>query len=276
MRKLETLRELQLITVYIYKDLLEKCKEVGVDVFLIGGTLLGAVRHEGYIPWDDDVDVCMSRTDYNKLLEATNGKISEKCTIIDPQLQQEYKGLIPTVVYNDSECVSLQFKEKENLKIGISIFIFDGVPQRKIARAFYFMRMYVLRAKHALCRADFKHVNTRAAKLVGPILAPFFKAKNVYKYKRKILKLQQKYPYENCDLICTNVDQGSNREVMKKRDFEKKVTLKFEGIESPTFSCYEEYLKSYYGDYMTPPTEAAQKPKHSVNATIEESFCFDE
>lgn len=276
MKKVETLRQLQQVTVYIYKDLQEACKRHNVNVYLIAGTLLGAIRHGGCIPWDDDVDVCMSRPDYNRLLALTEGKISEKCRIIDPATNTDFKGCIPLVVYENSVLHSCQFKGNEKLKISISIFVYDGIPENKITRYLYFKRMYMLRAEHALCRANFKNVNTKAARLVGPILSPLYREKSVWKYKKKILKLQQKYAYEEHELVCTNVDSGSDREVLTKASFEIPVSVSFEGMSCDTFSSYREYLSQYYGDYMTPPPEGARIPKHGVEAEIEDDFVFEE
>lgn len=275
MKKVETLRELQMVGVYIYKDLLSVCEKHDIKLYLLGGTLLGAVRHKGFIPWDDDIDVCMSRPDYNKLLAITKGKISDKCRIIDPATDKMFKGYIPVAVYENSTLVSKQFKGKENLKINISIFIYDGAPKSRLGRVYYYTKMYILRAKHAFCRANFKNVNTKAAKVVGPLLAPFYKSENVYKYKEKIMKWQQKYSYEKSEFISANADSGSWKEVFPKETFEISTELTFEGIKSYAFSNYHEQLTRYYGDYMQLPSVEEQKPKHSVDAQIEDGFIFE-
>lgn len=276
MKKVETLRQLQLVGIYIYKDLLKACEDNGIKLYLLGGTLIGAVRHGGFIPWDDDIDVCLSRPDFEKLMKATGGKISEKCRIIDPAVDKEYKGVVPVAIYENSRVLSKQFKEDENLKISVSIFIYDGVPKGKLARWFYYKKLYILRAEHACCRADFKNVNTKKARLIGPIIAPFFKPENVYKYKEKILRHQKKYPYETSELVSTNSDSYSHLEVFPKYTFEDWTELTFEGIKSYVFSNYHEQLTTYYGDYMQLPPEAERNPKHSFDAVIEDEFIFEE
>lgn len=276
MKKIETIRQLQQVGIYIYKDLLEACEKCGIKLYLLGGSLIGAVRHKGFIPWDDDIDVCLSRPDYNKLLKMTGGKISEKCRIIDPATDKDYRGYIPVAVYENSELISRQFKDKQPLRISISIFIYDGVPKSRVSRFFYYTKMQFIRAQHAFCRADFKYANTKLAKIVGPILGPFYKYENLYKYKDKILKWQQKYPYEESEMISTNTDTGSWNEVFPKYTFEESTELTFEGIKSYAFSNYDEQLRKYYGDYMQLPPEAEQNPKHSIDAKIEDSFVFSE
>lgn len=276
MKKIETLRQLQLVSIYIYKDLLKACEDNGIKLYLLGGTLIGAVRHGGYIPWDDDIDVCLSRPDFEKLMKATGGRISDKCRIIDPATDKDYKGVVPVAIYENSAVISKQFKEDENLKIAVSIFIYDGAPKSRIGRLLYYTKLYILRAEHACCRADFNNVNTSIARLVGPILAPFFKAENVYKYKNRILKHQKKYPYETSEFVSTNTDSLSHKEVFPKYTFEDSTELMFEGIKSYAFSNYHEQLTTYYGDYMQLPPEEAQAPKHSFDAEIEDDFVFEE
>lgn len=276
MKKVDTLRELQIISTYIYKDLKSFCNDNNLQVYLHGGSLIGALRHKGYIPWDDDIDVCMSRPDYEKILKLCRGKISEKCTLIDPSTNNKFNGYIPVVVYDSSAMESGQYREKEQLKIGISIFVYDGVPSNKLVRSLYYLRMYILRSKHALCRANFDHVNTSAAKIVGPVLQRFFKSENTKKYKNKILELQKKYDYEKSKYVSTNADYKSSKEVCLKTEFEEAVPVMFEGIESSTYSHYDRHLRTYYGDYMQLPPIEQQEPKHSFNAYIEDDFDYSE
>lgn len=275
MKKVQTLRELQLINIAIYKDLRDFCNANGLKVYLTGGTLLGAVRHKGFIPWDDDIDVCMSRPDYERLLELSKGEISARCTIIDPEKSEDFNGCIPVAVYNNSLMKSGQYRTNENLKIGISIFVYDGVPENSLLQKCFYAFMYFLRAEHALCRADFAHVNTKPAKLFGPLLQPFYNERSIKKYKNKVLKLQKKYQYENSKYVSTNVDYQSSVEVCLKEEFEKSIELTFEGIKSLTYSHYLTYLRNYYGDYMQLPPLEEREGKHSFDAWIEDGFDYD-
>ena len=274
MKKIETLRQLQLVGIYIYKELLAICEQNGLSLYLTAGTLLGAVRHKGFIPWDDDIDVCMNRPDYNKLIEITHCKIGEKCRLIDPETDNLYRGCVPVVVYNNSHLTSKQFLEPEDLKIGISLFVYDGVPKCSISRFFYYSRMYILRAEHALCRANFKHVTTNVARVFGPILSPFYSSKSTMKYKNKIISWQKKYSYETSQYVSTNADKDAWKQVCLKQAFEIPVRMHFEGIESTTFSNYSEHLTRYYGNYMKLPPVAEQMPKHSFEVEIDDNFIF--
>ncbi len=273
--KIKELRKLQLVELFILVEFKKFCEKNNLRFYLIDGSLLGAVRHKGFIPWDDDIDVCMSRKDYNKMIEVSNCHISDKIELLDPNTNNEFKGIVPLLIYKNSEVISKQFRTNENLKISITIFVYDGAPKNKIQRFFYYNRMFLLRAKHALCRADFKHVNTKKAKIFGPLLKPFFREKNVYKYKNKILKLQQKYPYDKSYYVATNADNGPQVGLFTKKEFEEPIKLEFEKMIFYTYSCYKIALERNYGDYMTPPPDNNRATRHSFNASIEANFDFN-
>ena len=274
MRQIQSLRELQLISIYVYKELLSFCQKNNLKVYLLGGSLIGAIREKGFIKWDDDIDVCMSRSDYEKMMNVSNGHISDKCSIVDPETNTDFKGYISLAVYNDSKSISSQYREEEISKIGVSIFVYDGVPSNKLLQKVYYTRMYILRAQHALCRADFKHVSSKLAKVVGPILSGLYRSKDVYKYKNKILKLQKKYDYSSHELVAPNTDTNAWLEVFPRKKFEEYEIVQFENIDSYAFSYYDEHLRKYYGDYMSPPPNDEREPKHSFNAWIDEGFTF--
>lgn len=275
MKKVNTLRELQLISTYIYRDLRSFCDRNSLQVYLHGGSLIGAVRHKGYIPWDDDIDVCMSRPDYEKMLQLSNGgMISDKCLVLDPESTTSFNGYIPVVVYNNSKMMSGQYRIEEDLKIGISIFVYDGIVSNYFLQKLYYAHMFIIRAEHALCRADFEHVNTVSAKRIGPLLQRFYKKEDVKKYKAKILALQKKYPYERSTYVSANADFQSSREVCRKSEFEQAVEVMFEGVKSYAYSHYDSHLRKYYGDYMQLPPKEKQIPKHSFEAWVDEEFSY--
>lgn len=274
MKQIENIRQLQLVSTYVYKNLLDFCRSNNLKVYLLGGSLIGAVRDKGFIKWDDDIDVCMSRPDYMRMLEISNGKISSDCSIIDPETVDDFKGYISLAVFDKSKSISSQYREIEESKIGVSIFVYDGVPDNTLIRKIYYGYMYLLRAQHALCRADFKHVSSKMAKIVGPLLSALYNPRKVFYYKNKILELQQRYAYSQSEFVAPNTDTNAWLEVFPKKDFEKVANVIFEGIQADTFSYYDEHLKRYYGDYMTPPPNHEREPKHSFKAWVDDAFEF--
>lgn len=276
MRKITDLRELQKIEAKILKMFVDFCNEHSLRVYIIGGTLIGAVRHKGFIPWDDDIDVSMPRPDYDKLVELQKQGIyiSDHCYLQSDETDDSFNGYIPQVVYRESRMLSGQYRKKEELKIGLSVFVYEGTPKSELMRKIYFKEMYMLRSMHALCRADFAHVNTKAAKLMGPILQPFFRYKDTKKYRDKILSASKKYPYERSEFVAPTADANGDKEIVSRKAYDEPVELEFEGFKCYAASNYIEHLTKYYGDYMQLPPEEERKPKHSFDMWIDEKFEF--
>lgn len=269
MKKIENLKELQKINILILKELYRVAIKNDIKIYLFGGTLIGALRDNKFIPWDDDIDLCLSRNDYEKLVKISKIEFNKEIELLDPYTNDEFRGYIPQVVYKKSKLISKQYREKEENKIGISLFIFDGITENKVLRWFYYKRMRLLRIKHALCRANFSYVNTSIAKKIGPVLQPFFKSEDVYKYKHKILELQKKYNYKDCNLVSANSDTNGYKEISTRKAFEIEKKILFEGIECLIYSSYKEYLEKCHPTYKKLPPLEKRKPKHGFLAWYE-------
>lgn len=277
MHKIENLRELQLVETKILKEFIQFCEKYNLRTYMIGGSLIGAVRHKGFIPWDDDIDVSMPRPDYDKLiaLHKRGIRISNDCYLLSAETDGRFNGYIPQVVCRKSKMLSGQYREKEELKIGLSIFVYDGLPKHEFGRKLYFKKMYILRSMHALCRANFQNVNTKIAKKVGPLLQPLFKSGNTKRYRNKVLLNAKRYVYQESVYVAPNADASASKELVKRERYERAIELEFEGIKCYAASNYEEHLRKYYGDYMQLPPVEERKAKHGFDAWIEEGFITD-
>ena len=205
-------------------------------------------------------------------LQLKGVSVSEDCHLVSAETTPDFKGYIPLVVYDNSKIRSGQYREDEELEIGISIFVYDGTPNNKLVRKIDFKKMYFLRSLHALCRADFNHVNTGIARKLGPILQPLFKAKDTIKYRNMVLRAAKKYRYDSSNFVAPNADAGAERELVKRSIYETSAVLEFEGEKCYAASNYKDHLTKYYGDYMQLPPEHERSPKHSFDAWIDESF----
>ena len=125
MKKLE-IKEIQKVSLEILKKITDICEQEGLRYFLTYGTLIGAVRHKGYIPWDDDVDIAMPRPDYDKLLNylAKNGQ--DNLEVFNTNTCKKYPYMITRISDNRYE-IDMKNEEKYGMGVFIDIYPLDGL-----------------------------------------------------------------------------------------------------------------------------------------------------
>jgi lipopolysaccharide cholinephosphotransferase len=252
----------------IYSDVENVCKKYNLCIMLGGGSALGAVRHQGFIPWDDDLDIIMPRKDYNKLIEVFDKELGEKYVLSVPQIKQESMYLFMIIVKKNT----LMYFEKSDIKnldgIRIDIFPIENAPTNTMVRICVtfiadIFRFIVISVKY------YKHRRKR------PLLKKAFSQSlntGLYYYFRQIIGMifsvfPQKYLYDLYDkfvscssgnkycTIPTGRQQYRGETQVKDVFFPVKKTL-FEEIEVNIPNNVDIYLKSLYGEnYMQIPPE---------------------
>lgn len=128
------LKKLQKILLMILDDMNSICQENKLNFILIGGSAIGAMRHKGFIPWDDDVDIAMTRHDYEKLAQLIREKYSDKYTVSDAKDQVNYGRIIPKIRLKNTAYRTVLEKDLEDCGIRLDIFIIENVYGNVIAR----------------------------------------------------------------------------------------------------------------------------------------------
>ena len=240
--------ELQMLSVFS-----EFCETHNLTYYLCGGTLLGAVRHKGFIPWDDDIDVCMPRADYDKFIKLYSQLDDNIYSVRSNQLHN-FSAPFAKLVDTRTD-VSRVYSDSDRTKhLWIDIFPVDGLPHSIEEVANIYKRCNRYRFK-----AYLKY-----------ILKPMA---NLYGQKRCVNNIEAvaaEHTYEASTYvgIVTNGLYGVG-ERMLKSEFEQSVMVEFEGKQYPTFSCWDSYLSGIYGDYMTLPPEE-KRVTHDLTVTINE------
>lgn len=242
------------------------CKENKLKYYLSGGTLLGAIRHKGFIPWDDDIDVCMPRGDYQKLIKIFPDKLKNRY-ILKAKEKGNFKA--PFVKILDSRTL-IDFKYVKNEldnNLWIDIFPVDGLPSNKKEMRNLYTKVSFYRKLLVLNTAKIK---TSKGKLLKQIFKPFaiFIAKLIGTkfFIKKIETIALSNNYDKSEYVGA-VTWGlyGIGECMKKSDFEKVVYVDFEGYKFPAFSCWDSYLRGLYKNYMElPPIE--KRKTHEMEA----------
>ena len=253
------LGKLQKKELEIFCEFIKICEKLNIRYYLLAGTLLGAVRHKGFIPWDDDIDVGILREDYEKLLNCANEFLPSHLFLQSYKSDKGYHQ--PYAKLRNSDTAFIELSVKDNpMNHGIFIDIF---PLDRCDLSIYNSRSYRLREKVYSMSAsslmknnklDFKRRLIRlACKLVCP---------NPKKALAKIDALRQSM--KNGNMLVNFSGVYGDREIGPAEWYGEGETLEFEGITVTVPKEYDKLLTQIYGDYMTPPPPEKRITTHQT------------
>lgn len=242
------IRPLQLRVLELLKVFHRVCSARGLRYFITAGTLLGAVRHGGFIPWDDDLDVAMPRPDYDCLIAHAAGWLPPHAELVCAENDASYP--LPFAKLQDAGTTLLERPHLPYLGgVYMDVFPLDGVPSSPLARRLHFARHeYLKRTLYFLHRDPYRHGH-------GPSSWVPLAARKIYTpagVQAAMRHLMTAVPYESSPLAADH-DDGM-KGVMRRSIFGNPAPILFEGTEVWSYACPEEYLRRKYGDsFMTPP-----------------------
>ena len=257
MKKIEDIRELRQIQMGILDKVHHFCEAHGLRYFLSSGTLIGAVRHKGYIPWDDDIDIYMPRKDYEQfLLSFSDTEAIYRA--INPSTEPHYYYTFAKVVDLRTRMVE---KETEGYEIGVYMDIFpvDYVTDDLQERERIFKEKKQL---YKIRRCKISNANPLQSRLA--YLVYKYWPMTVRQIERKIRRLiVLEVPTHT---VCNMTEAGPTiKGCFPAEDIASSVDIEFEGKTYKTMVGYKDYLERTYGDYMKlPPVE--QRVTHHFEA----------
>ena len=236
----------------IAKEYIKVCEKLNLRYFTLGGTALGAVRHNGFIPWDDDIDFCMPRKDYEIFVNEGQKLLPKHLFIQTYKTDRNY--ISPFGKVRDSNTTAIENANKDidmNHGLWIDVFPLDGLPSSKRKRKFYaFIDNGLLRRRYSPSHYYSKRFRSKIANFFIKIILP--SKRLALKWS---IKLSTKYDYDKCELFWWNWGTRGKREI-KREWFDNFTMLDFEDIKIRVPYMYDEYLIEHYGDWKKlPPLE---------------------
>ncbi len=249
----EDLKRLQKVCLELVTELDKVCRKNGIEYSLGGGTLIGAVREHGFIPWDDDADIFFKREEYNKFVKACVKDLNhDRFYIQDHEIEPDYPWGYSKLRMKGTKLIQIG---QEDLKfrngIFIDLFIYDNVPDGYLARRIHYWKCYCIRkcqyavvgrkrAKNAFLRWWFSLINMIPKEWLFSQLS-----KMAAKYNSKHTELSRHYTFPYFKDVC--------KYGLPNKSFEEYMDCDFEGRRFRIIKDYDTILTLKYGDYMTPP-----------------------
>ncbi|MDN6626533.1 MAG: LicD family protein [Pisciglobus halotolerans] len=264
------IKEAQKVELEILLEFDRVCKEHDIPYQLFAGTLIGAIRHKGFIPWDDDVDVCMLRKDYDRFLEVAQDALDSHYFLQTYETDKQYRSHYAKIRKNNTRYVEQLLRDVDmHHGVYIDVFPYDDVKPGT--------------AKGELQRIvidRLKRINEFRIMLINDYEPnPLVRAAKKGMYY--VLKVVPKRPIDHIITKWMCWFQGSDSEyvgelgistskemykdyVLKKEVFDHSINWEFEGYQFPVPKDYDDVLTKNYGDYMSLPPLADQEPKHRI------------
>lgn len=259
MKPITELKEMQSIELDIMNVVHNYCIKNNIPYCLSYGTLIGAIRHDGFIPWDDDIDIFIPRKEYERFCSSFNKDNSNSNYELVNHTTPVYFGRpMSKVIDNRTYLVENEFEGDDPIGVFVDIWPLDGLPDNKVKMKFHrihaeFLRkLLVLRIKKTSCMIF-------PVKILHYLIRPI-SSKWITNRLDSVIK---KYSYDNSNYVTSYLDPYHG--LMNKEWFSKFILHKFEDSEFMVPSGYDSVLRSLYGDYMQLPPVDKQIPHHVVS-----------
>ncbi|WP_430598102.1 LicD family protein [Enterococcus sp. AZ177] len=267
MLELKDLQQKELELLILFRDI---CDKNQLTYYISGGTYLGAIRHKGFIPWDDDIDVAMPRTDYDKFVEIASKEFIGSKQFWHYSSISESKRPNSRLVDLSVKIVNNSWKVPRQEPVWIDIFPLDGLPKSSVKANFHKMKLLFLKVMVGFANYENVQDNKKDRPLHEKMLLKVNSIFSIGKY----LNLNHQYDILE-DALRKYSDESSevyfnfhgayrfNSIFNKKNIYAEGIILEFEGNYFNAPKNYDDYLKQIYGDYMQLPPEHMRN-KHNT------------
>lgn len=266
----------------ILKKIMAICEENSIQWFVGYGGCIGAIRHKGCIPWDDDIDVCMPRPDYDKFVEICKKTDlgNYELAVINETDPYYFEHVVR--VFDKNSTILFDTWQKHVSGIFIDVFPIDGAAngevKKNLSRFIFWQK--ISRFSHLVYPKYKREEILKAGGLSGYfaiIITSMFRKPIQKQSIRKIEKIIRKYSFENSQYCLFYDAIYGMKNVVPKKWIEETIWVPFEDVQVRIPKYYHEYLTHIYGDYMTPPPVEKRDDRHAFAfIDMEKRWSLDE
>ncbi len=262
-----TIEDVHQVLLDIMKDIVRVCKEHNIKYIALGGTALGAVRHHGYIPWDDDIDIGIMRRDYKKFLDIYRQYGNKRYEVFDYPERSDYYCQFAKISDTKTRTILDFARKTEGLGVAVDIFPIDNISSKNIQLKNKYI-LFLIKQLHVSVAAPSPH---KAVNIIKKLVKPFFAPRNHKYYLQKIDNFSMR---ENdspkADLVGT-FSTGMGMCILYDRGiFDETCDLDFEDMKLTIVKDYDRYLTTLYGNYMQLPKEEDRIAHLATSYWVEE------
>ncbi len=256
--------EIKSVELEILKYIHNFCIENDIKYFLNYGTLIGALRHKGFIPWDDDIDICMFRKDYEKFIDLFS-KDDGIYKILSLETDDKYYNNFMKVINSKTKIEDERNYKTYDLGIFVDIFPIDSFDDLKLVEKTYKLESFKLLSFSK--KENIQYGDSKLKDFVRLFFWTMLKPVSPRIFAKKIKEAVEKYSKENGKYFgvvgCSKLKYD---DVFDYNPFDELAEFEFEGCNFFAPKKYDEILKKYYGDYMKFPPVDKQKYPHEIKA----------
>lgn len=265
----EQLKKLQKVLLIILDDFIDICKQENLKYVLIGGSAIGTLRHGGFIPWDDDVDIAMTRRDYELLKVAIRNRYANKYTVSDAKEDNNYGRIIPKIRLKNTTYRTVLERDLDECGVRLDIFVientYDDIFRRYIHGFLCMFFGFALSCKRLFdMRKQPAYLNVPGAMKLKQMVGAIFSFADLNKWAKWTDQIYSMCKNDNSSMVSVPTDGAHFFGELTDRDnLCERTQFYYEGRKVFLPKSYDSYLRRIYGDYMMlPPKEKRLRSRY--------------